>query len=184
MTSLHHEHEQVETHEHAAVTWHRHEGVSHNHPPHAAHHAMTFHLSTDCVLLFDWWHPTTTLQFTLSLVAIFCLCIFSEWLSAYSHRINLPSSCSHFSERIQLVKPSSSFVSRPEPALSAFASIRPLALTAASLGLSYGLMLLTMTFNAGIFCTVVIGISMGRVFFRSQQLSPPGASWPSTELCH
>lgn len=163
--------------------WHH--ASAHTHHLHTNAHVMAFHQSTDCVLLFEWWHPTTTLQYVFSLGLIFCLCLLSEWLSFCSQRANLGLGCGHAGERMPLVGSKllgDAFSHRTGVAAITFAGLRPLVLSTTSIGLGYALMLLTMTFNVGVFCTVVMGMSVGRIYLRAQPLGASSASRGDTEL--
>eukprot|EP00966_Prymnesium_polylepis_P062159 1442375-Prymnesium_polylepis.1 len=86
-------------HEHATVTsiggdmagqsMHCHTGAAahlQHDAPHEGAMAMSFSQSVDCVLLFSWWHSTTLAQYIVSLLGVFCLCVLSEWLAAYTRR--------------------------------------------------------------------------------------------------
>ncbi|KAL3898000.1 MAG: hypothetical protein SGPRY_012931, partial [Prymnesium sp.] len=122
------------------------------------HGGMVFTHSTDCTLLFSWWHPTTLPQYLLSLLAFFCICLVSEWLGAHS-RARLPA------ERSPLV-----FSKRTASATtSLYPTLQPLLLDCCSIGTSYASMLLAMSFNIGVFVTVILGLAIGRACFGHSQ---------------
>lgn len=138
--------------------------------PHAGHHqvlplhgdAMVFTYSVDCVLLFSWWHPTTLPQYVLSLLVIFLVSVTSEWCGGYTRRISpFPRNFNAISERRPLV-------SSLNQSLVAASKLLPLVLlNISSVALAYVTMLFAMTMNVGVFVTVVIGLSIGRVTFAA-----------------
>ena len=134
--------------------------------------AMSFSQSVDCVLLFSWWHPTTLAQYVISLLGVFCLCVFSEWLAAYTRRATPGAGVCHGSSERMPLFASGALKSAP-------ASARPVLLNACSIALSYMPMLLAMSFNVGVFVSVALGLAVGRVCF-----SATGDTRSSVELCH
>ena len=152
-------------------------------PHRPALHSMAFSQSVDCVLLFSWWHPTTLATYLLSLLGVLCLCILSEWLSAYTRRASSSTAvgCHGSVERMPLF---SSGSHKSQSASSGLLNgLRPILLNACAVGLSHMPMLLAMSFNIGVFVTVAIGIAVGRVCFSSSYTGVDASRGP-VELCH
>ena len=118
--------------------------------------AMAFSSGHDVVLLFEWWHPTTPFAYALSLGVVFGLCLLQEWLLAKKLRRAVPhckpcedggprSSAATKGESSPLVAP------RGTPAPTALRRLGDALLHTASVALGFALMLLVMSFNAGVF---------------------------------
>mmetsp|Transcript_53076 Transcript_53076/g.115862 ORF Transcript_53076/g.115862 Transcript_53076/m.115862 type:complete len:234 (-) Transcript_53076:140-841(-) len=127
--------------------------------PHAM--SMTFSQSTDVALLFTWWHPRSLSEYLLSLGIIFCLCLLNEWLIS---KANIYTIKTHLeaSEREPFIQTQQApqNLSRWD---SAGRTAAVLAMHAASTALGLLVMLLAMSFNAGVFCAVVVGVAVGKV---------------------
>ncbi|KAF5956455.1 hypothetical protein HYC85_003680 [Camellia sinensis] len=126
---------------------------------------MTMYWGTDLTLLFDWWITDSWLSYALTLLALFLVSFFYQFMEDLRLRFKSPSSSS-----------SSAASVRPPietPLLSKLCrnhSPKRLA-TAALFGLNsaigYLLMLSIMSFNGGVLCAVVLGLSVGYYFFRT-----------------
>ena len=119
--------------------------------------SMTFSQSSDVVLLFDWWHPRSGGEYALSLCAIFAICLLQEWLVA-QRAVGAAQAASHSSpaESTPLFTEA-----RPPPRRTAVMERAIVHLVyAASVALGFLLMLLVMSFNGGVFLTVVAGLSL------------------------
>jgi hypothetical protein len=178
--------EHAHTHGHAlvesAAAFHGGAAAQQHAPHRQAAHSMAFSQSVDCILLFTWWHPTTLATYLLSLIGVFCLCILSEWLSAYSRRASASTAvgCHGSVERMPLF--SSGSLKAQSASSGLLSGLRPILLNACAVGLSYMPMLLAMSFNVGVFVTVAIGIAVGRVCFSPAYTSD--ATRGPVELCH
>ena len=158
-----------------------HASSSHQHSGHA-HMTMAFSQSSDVVLLFDWWHPTSPLSYLCSLVVVFAACLLSEWL-----RWNDTLTSTDRSEHRPLFgSDSSAAVSRkPVPSLARQGHL--VGRHVGTIGLNFAIMLLVMTYNAGVFVTVVGGLAVGRVLFARDSAGGAQSARTGTvtpELCH
>ena len=151
--------------------------------------AMAFSGGHDVVLLFEWWHPTTPFAYALSLGVVFGLCLLQEWLLAKKLRRAVPhckpcedggprSSAATKGESSPLVAP------RGTPAPTALRRVGDALLHTASVALGFALMLLVMSFNAGVFATVVAGLGAGHAAFAPRRLAALGELVAQQEVCH
>ena len=151
--------------------------------------AMAFSSGHDVVLLFEWWHPTTPFAYALSLGVVFGLCLLQEWLLAKKLRRAVPhckpcedggprSSAATKGESSPLVAP------RGTPAPTALRRLGDALLHTASVALGFALMLLVMSFNAGVFATVVAGLGAGHAAFAPRRLAALGELVAQQEVCH
>ena len=140
--------------------------------------SMTFSQSSDVVLLFDWWHPRSGGEYALSLCAIFAICLLQEWLVA-QRAVRAAQAAGHSSpaESTPLFTEA-----RPPPRRTAVMERAIVHLVyAASIALGFLLMLLVMSFNGGVFLTVVAGLSTGHMLFMPARAA---ASADNPAMCH
>mmetsp|Transcript_3740 Transcript_3740/g.8064 ORF Transcript_3740/g.8064 Transcript_3740/m.8064 type:complete len:221 (-) Transcript_3740:182-844(-) len=153
-------------------------------------HNSFFSQNYDVILLFEWWHPRVPLGYMLSLLVIFLLCILAEWLSwrlresehlsrgVTSESVPLTFRCVEADAEMRGVQVRAQIVK----------GARRFWMRACSVALSFMVMLLVMTMNTGVFCTVVVGISTGRLLFSSCTIVKVGMGSARTEddpmLCH
>ena len=141
--------------------------------------SMTFSQSSDVVLLFDWWHPRSGGKYALSLCAIFAICLLQEWLVAQRAVWVAAQAAGHSSpaESTPLFTEA-----RPPPRRTAVMERAIVHLVyAASVALGFLLMLLVMSFNGGVFLTVVAGLSTGHMLFMPARAA---ASADNPAMCH
>ena len=141
--------------------------------------SMTFSQSSDVVLLFDWWHPRSGGEYALSLCAIFAICLLQEWLVAQRAVRAAAQAAGHSSpaESTPLFTEA-----RPPPRRTAVMERAIVHLVyAASVALGFLLMLLVMSFNGGVFLTVVAGLSTGHMLFMPARAA---ASADNPAMCH
>lgn len=141
--------------------------------------AMSFSSSYDVVLLFDWWHPRTRGAYMLSLCVIFALCLLQEWLVAKRALMMQPPPAhgSGSGEDAPLFK-------APRVLARRTAAMERTLLTAnyaGSVALGFAIMLLVMSFNWGVFVTVVAGLATGHALFMPRRVA--GAA-DNPALCH
>lgn len=150
---------------------------------------MAFSFSSDCgPLLFEFWHPHGLVQYVLSLCIVFMLGVSAEWLSCLARQRDLRKIDSiDDSAKRPLYDGDSDSSQPPVNATSAKARVvaemrAKLLLHAASIGLNLCVMLLAMTFNAGVFACVVLGLAAGRTVWGST--AAQAGSRSSAESCH
>lgn len=117
-------------------------------------HGMVFTFNTDTgPLLLSAWHPHNTAEYAVSLMIIFALGLAAEYCASKSRSALVhegdPAKRRLFAEQPQL------------QALSP-ATSQSMLLHAGSIAINLCLMLLTMTLNAGVFASVVLGLALGR----------------------
>lgn len=150
---------------------------------------MAFSFSTDCgPLLFEFWHPHGLVQYALSLCIVFMLGMSAEWLSLHARQRDLRKTDSVDDPAKRPLYDGDSDSSQPPfPATSAKARVvaeirSKLLLHAASIAVNLCVMLLAMTFNAGVFACVVLGLATGRTVWGST--TAQAGSRSSAESCH
>jgi hypothetical protein len=136
-----------------------------------------FHWSTEAMVLWDWWHTSTSLQYGLTLVGLLILMIAKEGL---------------FSFRQYLARPQR--VAVDEPLLGGYFLRFRLTLArrcvnaflgAVNLVLGYFAMLIVMTYNSGFFCAIIAGAFIGLFVFsvplRDTRVLPEGLEAETVE---
>ena len=123
---------------------------------------------TDLALLFGGWRPQSAAEYALSLVAIFLVAFFSEWLRSRANRL--------------LVEPfapapadgKGEATTRSTCSIAAHRLLHFL-LVALRLVAAFCLMLLVMTYDIGIFIVVILGLAGGHVVWADPRSAAPGA---------
>ncbi|GMG99293.1 hypothetical protein Nepgr_001133 [Nepenthes gracilis] len=141
---------------------------------------MTFYWGTEVTLLFDFWKTKNWADYSLTLVACLLFSIFYQY--AEHRRLQFKQLTTSASTAAASSSPSNS---NPQAAameaplllkhLKLGESLRrwgPARFAAAALfginsAIGYMLMLAVMSFNGGVFLSVVVGLSVGYLFFRS-----------------
>ena len=130
------------------------------------------------------------MSYGLSLGVIFGAAAFSEWLSTQA-RASPQSSVHASADELARMTSSSDDDAprrgkrlRPRPSLTTV--LREGVLHAASIALNMAIMLLSMSFNVGIFTAIVLGVAFARTTMGLQVVEASGgATRPSgVELCH
>ena len=118
---------------------------------------MSFSFSADSgPLLFSWWHPRSASEYFLSLVVVLLIGACAEWVSTRARpRPTLSATASDELTRLHVDE--SPARRRPPRAM-----LREGAMHTLSVALHFAIMLLAMTFNAGVFAAVVLGVAMAR----------------------
>lgn len=127
---------------------------------------MTFYWGTSVTILFDSWQTNSWLGYLLSLLAVFLFAAFYQYLEDRRLRLKL----------ISAAKGSPSPPSSDAAAPLLFPKLRgrrwsPYQFAGAVLfgvnsAIGYFLMLAVMSFNAGVFIAVVVGLAVGYLLFR------------------
>jgi len=147
----------------AAMAHHEHRHVVANTPEAVTSaHAAVLTLSMDTgPLLLPFWHPTSTVEYMLTLVIIAALGVIAEYCATMSRTaatlptvvaLDDPAKRRLFQENSR----------RDEPQRVTCLS---LVLHATSITLNFVLMLLAMTLNVGIIASVVFGLAVGRTLW-------------------
>ncbi|XP_058213494.1 copper transporter 5-like [Rhododendron vialii] len=135
---------------------------------------MTMYWGTDLTLLFDWWTTDSWLAYSLSLLACFLFSLIYQFLESLRLLRFKPTSAAAAAAYLPSQQPPSE-----APLLSKSGgggrkhSLRRLAhaaLFGVNAAIGYALMLAVMSFNGGVFLSVVLGISAGYYFFRCGDL--------------
>ncbi|KAG6517728.1 copper transporter 5.1-like [Zingiber officinale] len=123
---------------------------------------MTFYWGIKATILFDSWRTDSWTSYLLSLVALFAVAAFYQYMEDRRLRFKLLATRS---------KPSPIASPLLEPAPFSVAAPVARAATAVLFGVNsaigYLLMLAVMSFNAGVFLAVVVGLAAGYFLFRS-----------------
>eukprot|EP00741_Cyanophora_paradoxa_P000318 tig00000403_g309.t1 len=131
---------------------------------------MTFYNDYRVTILFDWWATKTLISYVVSLGLIFAFTVFSVWLQKQSKVYALRRA-----ERVVVAREvGESLLGGSAPASRGKLRTGPerlvaSALYAASFSAHFLVMLVVMTFNAGVFLTVALGALAGHFLFLSDE---------------
>lgn len=125
--------------------------------------AMSFEHSYNVVLLFSFWHTTTLMQYMLSLLVIYGACLFQGWLHRRQRHRDAQR---HSRDELKTWESGSSVALLPADCGQHF--VAGAIEEALSISLGFLLMLLLMTFNVGVFITIVAGMLHSRHAFGHQ----------------
>ncbi|XP_074585296.1 copper transporter 5.1-like [Curcuma longa] len=123
---------------------------------------MTFYWGIKATILFDSWRTNSWTSYLLSLVALFAVAAFYQYMEDLRLRF-----------KFLAVGSKRSPIAVPLLAHAPFAVAGPPARLATALlfgvnsAIGYLLMLAVMSFNAGVFIAVVVGLAVGYLLFRS-----------------
>ncbi|CAA7400767.1 unnamed protein product [Spirodela intermedia] len=126
---------------------------------------MTFYWSRKVTLLLDSWRTETWTGYTVSLLAVFLCAAFYQYME--DRRIRFKA--------ITLLKPAPLPHASVEAPLLGIVSVRRAAAVRTAVAVLFGvnsaigylLMLAIMSFNGGVFISVVVGLASGYLAFRS-----------------
>ena len=139
-------------------------------PPLESMHAegghMTFSYSCDTVLLFQWWKTNECSDYLFSLFIIFGACLLQEWIT--SRKQSTQGLSAQSSEHAPLFVNTHGTYRRGHKRFISTACFH-----AASVSLSFLIMLLVMSFNLGVFVTVITGLSCGHALFVEPRILRP-----------
>ncbi|KAI4379616.1 hypothetical protein MLD38_005891 [Melastoma candidum] len=128
---------------------------------------MTFYWSKEVTLLFSTWKTTTSLSYSLSLLACFLSSFLYQLLDSLRLRLSLllasPSSPDDDGDHQSLIP---RFSRKVSPKFLPW-RIAESVLFGVNAGLGYMLMLAVMSFNGGVFLSIVAGLALGYLAFRS-----------------
>ncbi|CAM0951523.1 unnamed protein product [Alopecurus aequalis] len=129
---------------------------------------MTFYWGTSATILFDGWRTSAWTGYLLSLLALFLVAAFYQYLEAFRIRLKLLSGA-----KTDPLPPPAGSDARAPLLASAFsggrwsAKVATAALFGVNAGIGYLLMLAVMSFNGGVFIAVILGLAAGYLAFRS-----------------
>ena len=141
--------------------------------PSASTYAGVFSFSIDTgPLLISSWHPRNSVDYCLSLVLIFALGVASEYCASLTR---MPAElCLHDEDSTKRRLFVDGDQQQKRPLLS-----HQFLLHVVSISINFCLMLLVMTFNVGVFASVVAGVATGRIVCAGN-----GGGGGSSESCH
>ncbi|KAL1552291.1 copper transporter 5.1-like [Salvia divinorum] len=121
---------------------------------------MTFYWGRSVTILFDSWQTDSWLGYFLSLLALLLFSAFYQYMEERRLRLKL----------LSVAKPPPSSAAET-PLLRKLSGRRPYRIAGAVLfgvnsAIGYFLMLAVMSFNAGVFIAVVVGLAAGYLAFR------------------
>ncbi|RAL37945.1 unnamed protein product [Cuscuta campestris] len=127
---------------------------------------MTFYWGKNVTVLFDFWKTDSWTSYALTLFVSFLFSVFYQYMEDRRLRFRIAGSSS---------SSGSDKENRAEAPLIRSAGFRRIAaarmtgalLFGISSGVGYLLMLAIMSFNAGVFIAVVVGLAVGHLLFRS-----------------
>ncbi|BBN19086.1 solute carrier family 31 (copper transporter), member 1 [Marchantia polymorpha subsp. ruderalis] len=119
---------------------------------------MTFYWGKNAEILFDGWKTDNVAEYVFSLLAIFLIAVFHEWLSTFR------------ADMVQTVLASKEANGLKKPFLLHRLLLTSLFAVNAVTG--YALMLMAMTFNGGIFIVIIAGLTAAHFCFQSYRDSP------------
>ncbi|CAK8569906.1 unnamed protein product [Lathyrus sativus] len=123
---------------------------------------MTLYWGKDVTLLFDSWKTDSWTSYLLSLFACFLIASFYQYLENIRIRLKFFSGGNGPSPVPEIQTPLLRLnkVSRNKVAESVLFGVNS--------AIGYLLMLAIMSFNGGVFVAIVVGLTLGYFFFRSQ----------------
>ena len=128
-------------------------------------------------LLFSWWHPQSASAYCASLAAVAAMGMLAEYLAWLSRKGASGNACAprrdsgEHAAMLHARATDGKQLRRP--------LLHQCVLHAASIALNLCVMLLAMSFNAGIFVAIVVGSAVGRT-----ALGAPSSSSVTADACH
>ncbi|MQM09460.1 hypothetical protein Taro_042332 [Colocasia esculenta] len=130
---------------------------------------MAFYWGRKVTLLFDWWRTKSWIGYTVTVVAVFLVAAFYQYMEARRLRF----------KALTLLEPATVLGPTPvtsmEAPLLGFSAARRAATARVAAAVLFGinsaigyiLMLAVMSYNSGVFAAVVVGQAIGYLVFRS-----------------
>jgi len=139
---------------------------------------MTFYWGKSVIVLFDQWAVKTWQGYILTLIVLFVFSVFHEWL-AVQRSVFLTTSSAGKTSAVPSAAVSDD---TPEAPLLGGVVVQgsriginkalESLLFGIKVGLGYLLMLAVMSYNGGVFLSIVAGLAVGYFFFRSGSAAP------------
>ncbi|MQL73643.1 hypothetical protein Taro_006022 [Colocasia esculenta] len=127
---------------------------------------MTFYWGRRVTILFDSWKTETWIGYALSLVAVFLIAAFYQYMEDRRLRLKALTLLKAAPPSISPAEaPLLGFVSTPRRAIAGRAAVATLFGINSAVG--YLLMLAVMSYNGGVFIAIVVGLAVGYLVFRS-----------------
>lgn len=126
---------------------------------------MFFYQSTDVVVLFEGWHCKTMAQYFFTCIAAIFIGIIRHAISFWQRRVTTPNNHKKNDDHCAQTTP---FLDADESQELGWLSGRKIGgsfLYMIGVTLSFFNMLIAMTYNIGLFCSVVIGEGVGMYLF-------------------
>jgi solute carrier family 31 (copper transporter), member 1 len=137
---------------------------------------MTFYWGKSATILFDGWRTSTWTGYLLSLLALLLAAAFYQCLETFRIRVKLASGGGG-SKLSSIPPPASTDPARAPLLAPVFAAggrwpsrVAVATLFGINSGLGYLLMLAVMSFNGGVFIAVIVGLAVGYLAFRSNDV--------------
>eukprot|EP00357_Protocruzia_adherens_P037361 CAMPEP_0115013542 /NCGR_PEP_ID=MMETSP0216-20121206/25480_1 /TAXON_ID=223996 /ORGANISM="Protocruzia adherens, Strain Boccale" /LENGTH=170 /DNA_ID=CAMNT_0002382981 /DNA_START=90 /DNA_END=602 /DNA_ORIENTATION=+ len=149
---------------------------------------MTFKASTEVTLLFDGLKTETTGQYVAALIVIFFICVVFQYamslVSLISRKIY-----STFGRHSQLTdgwKEGQTLTTKDAVPTKVIVFVKLLTAVfyTGIFMLAYGIMLLAMTFNVGVFLTMCAGLAVGHVLFQDSPSQHFNSQGKDLTGCH
>ncbi|XP_071699096.1 copper transporter 5.1 [Rutidosis leptorrhynchoides] len=121
---------------------------------------MTFYWSNNVTLLIDSWHTDSWFTYFLTLIVCFAVSIFYQFMEDLRIRFKIKSTSKASVENDPLLYTKFSSSRRQ-------ARVVGCVLFGLNSGINYFMMLAVMSFNGGVFVSIVVGLAVGYWWFRS-----------------
>ncbi|KAL5698307.1 hypothetical protein ACHQM5_029364 [Ranunculus cassubicifolius] len=123
---------------------------------------MTFYWGKNVTILFDSWKTDSYISYIISLFTLFLFSIFYQYMEDRRLRLKILSTTKNKSSNSSSIE---------TPLLSRFGKNKAVKYATALMfgvnsAVGYFLMLAIMSFNWGVFIAVILGLSLGYLFFR------------------
>ncbi|KAK3213270.1 hypothetical protein Dsin_017976 [Dipteronia sinensis] len=125
---------------------------------------MTFYWGRTVTVLFDSWKTESWLGYALTLVACFVVSAFYQYLEVWRFRLIRLGARAGGGGPTGIDAP---LLQRKVAGKYSAARIAGTLMFGVNSGLGYMLMLAVMSFNGGVFLAIVLGLTVGYLFFRT-----------------
>ncbi|KAK4853014.1 hypothetical protein QYF36_002324 [Acer negundo] len=129
---------------------------------------MTLYWGIKVTILFDSWKTTNWLGYILTLLALFLISTFYQYMEDRRHRFKSLSSAKP-SPAASVATATAVTPLLVKPSRASSARFATAVLFGVNSAIGYLLMLAIMSFNGGVFLTIVLGLSVGYYLFRSAE---------------
>ncbi|KAK1550649.1 hypothetical protein Q3G72_022477 [Acer saccharum] len=131
---------------------------------------MTLYWGIKVTILFDSWKTTNWLGYILTLLALFLISTFYQYMEDRRHRFKSLSSTKPSPDASAVAATATAVTPLlVKPSRASSARFATAVLFGVNSAIGYLLMLAIMSFNGGVFLTIVLGLSVGYYLFRSAE---------------